>query len=79
MRTEKNFRVSIPYRLATNKFITKIKIVVKSDYDVPLTLKVKLNWGKVKVEGSLNDEEYSGSFYLNVVPNKEIVIYRRFV
>jgi len=54
----------------------QIKIIVESEYDIPLTLKIKINWRKVKVEGNLNDGEYSGSFYLNVVPNKEIVICR---
>lgn len=62
--------------IQVKKYLTRIKIIVESEYDIPLTLKIKINWWKVKVEGSLNDGEYSGSFYLNVVPNKEIVICR---
>jgi len=62
--------------IQVKKSLTRIKIIVESEYDIPLTLKIKINWWKVKVEGSLNDGEYSGSFYLNVVPNKEIVICR---
>lgn len=61
------------------KSLTRIKIIVESEYNIPLTLKIKLNWWKVKVEGSLTDGEYSGCFYLNVLPNKEIVIYRKLV
>ena len=60
------------------KSFTKIKLFIKSDYNVPLTLKINLSWRRVRVKGSLNDGEYSGSFYLNVLPNREIVIYREF-
>lgn len=63
--------------IKVEKSLTRIKIVIVSEYDAPLTLKIRVNWWKVKVEGSLNDGEYSGSFYLNVVPNKEVVIYRK--
>ena len=32
------------------KSLTRIKIIVESEYDIPLTLKIKINWWKVKVE-----------------------------
>jgi len=36
--------------IQVKKYLTRIKIIVESEYDIPLTSKIKINWRKVKVK-----------------------------
>jgi peptidoglycan/xylan/chitin deacetylase (PgdA/CDA1 family) len=66
--------------IAVKRSFSKVTVLVRSAYDLPLTLKVQLNWWRARVEGSLTDGVYTGeTIYLNVLPNKEVVIYREWI
>ncbi len=54
-----------------------VKIRVNTPFDHPLTIRVHHDWKEVKVKGSLSDSVYTtDTFYLDVQPNTEIILYR---